>query len=150
MDWNDDDDSRYMDFGPQQTPEELEAERWDKYDTFIEEEDVFSWWETHFSRDTKNFDIMMLGEETPLITLAERVRQEVNPIQYFDHLISLLIQQENAIINWLVDQEHYELCSAVKSTAKKILTGLVTLKHKIKQVHEEEKETPYFVTVRLL
>ena len=148
MDWNDDDNRDWeMDFGPQQTPEELEVERWYKYDIFIEEEDVFSWWETHFSHDIKNFNIMQLGET---ITLAERVRQEVNPIRYFDHLISLLIQQENAIINWLVDQEHYELCSAVKSTAKKILTGLVTLKHKIKQVHEEEKETPYFVTVRLL
>jgi len=148
MDWNDDDERDWeMDFGPQQTPEELEVERWYKYDIFIEQEDVFSWWETHFSHDIKNFNIMQLGET---ITLAERVRHEENPIRYFDHLIGLLIQQENAIIDWLVDQEHYELCSAVKSQSKRILTGLVTLKHKIKQIHEEEKETPDFVTVRLL
>ena len=151
MDWNDD-DPQYMDFGPQQTPEELEAERWDKLETFTNQKNVWTWWETHFAHETVGFDIMQLGESTTResTTLAERVYSEPNPIQYFDHLIGLLVQQENAIIDWLVDQEHYELCPTVKEQSKLILTGLVTLKHKIKQVHEKEKETPNYVTLRLL
>ena len=148
MDWNDDDDSRYMDFGPQQTPEELEAERWDKLETYTNQKNVWTWWETHFAHEGVEFDIMDFG--APGITLAQRVASEPDPIQYFDRLIGIHMQQERAMLEFLEAREEYEWCHLVKSTAKKILTGLVTLKHKIKQVHEKEKETPDFVTVRLL
>jgi hypothetical protein len=141
MNWHDDEDFRFE----EPTHEEQEAGRHQRLNQFLEQKNVWTWWEHHFSYDPDMFDTY--GDHK---TLAQKLHTHPDPIQYFDYLMFMLVDQEQRMIEWLVSLEMYETCTRVRSQSRRLQGELQTLKLKVKQVYEKPEETQDYVTIRLL